>query len=186
MTGVVDRTLSDVADKPTVPQLRIPALLKSRGPMNLTTIAQHQPDTDDRRSAVLQLTDEGSRLLAEVMTARCRLIDRVILRMDPADERVLTQGLEAFTATVAAMPPKEFGLPDRRLAGVTLRPTVTRPEIGPERISPRSAGTSSVGLSNRSGLAATDAPSAAFAADPSMGAEGPTPRAWTAYRRCRR
>src|SRR4051812_19147712 len=83
MTAIVARTLSEVADELTVPQLRVLVLLNSRGPMNLTTIAQHldvnasnasrtcdqlvtagrisrQPDQDDRRSAVLHLTDEGS------------------------------------------------------------------------------------------------------------------------------
>ncbi len=139
MTAIMARTLGEVADELTVPQLRVLVLLNSRGPMNLTTVAQHldvnpsnasrtcdrlatdgrisrQPDPDDRRSAVLQLTDEGNRLLAGIMTARRRLIDSVIVRMNPADQRVLAQGLEAFTATVAAMPPDEsIGLPDGRL-----------------------------------------------------------------------
>jgi DNA-binding MarR family transcriptional regulator len=139
MTAIVARTLSEVADELTVPQLRVLVLLNSRGPMNLTTIAEHldvnpsnasrtcdqlvtagrisrQPDQDDRRSAVLQLNDEGTRLLASIMTARRRLIDGVIERMDPADQQMLAQGLEAFTATVAALPPGEsIGLPDGRL-----------------------------------------------------------------------
>lgn len=139
MTAIVARTLSEVADELTVPRLRVLVLLNSRGPMNLTTIAQHldvnpsnasrtcdqlvtagrisrQPDRDDRRTAVLQLTHEGSRLLADIMSARRRLIDGVIERMEPADQRLLAQGLEAFTATVAAMPPEEsIGLPDGRL-----------------------------------------------------------------------
>ncbi|UNX56618.1 MarR family transcriptional regulator (plasmid) [Georgenia sp. TF02-10] len=139
MTAIVARTLSEVADELTVPQLRVLVLLNSRGPMNLTTIAQHlhvnasnasrtcdqlvaagrisrQPDPDDRRSAVLRLTDEGGRLLAGIMTARRRLIDGVVVRMDPEDQQMLAEGLAAFTATVAAMPPEEsIGLPDGRL-----------------------------------------------------------------------
>ncbi len=130
MTAIVARTLGEVADELTVPQLRVLVLLNSCGPMNLTTIAQHldvnpsnasrtcdqlviagrissQPDRDDRRSAVLQLTHAGSRLLAGIMSARRRLIDGGIVRMDPADWRMLAQGLKAFTATVAAMPPEE-------------------------------------------------------------------------------
>ena len=139
MTAIVARTLSEVADELTVPQLRVLVLLNSRGPMNLTTIAQHldvnasnasrtcdqlvaasrisrDPAPDDRRSSVLQLTDEGSRLLAGIMAARRRLIDGVVVRMNPGDQQVLAQGLEAFLATVTAMPPEEsIGLPDGRL-----------------------------------------------------------------------
>jgi DNA-binding MarR family transcriptional regulator len=139
MTAIVARTLSEVADELTVPQLRVLVLLNSRGPMNLTTIAQHlavnpsnasrtceqlvaagrisrEPHANDRRSAVLRLTGEGSRLLAGIMTARRRLIDRVIVRMDPEDQDVLHKGLEAFLVAVAAMPPEEsIGLPDGRL-----------------------------------------------------------------------
>ncbi|HYF74857.1 MAG TPA: MarR family transcriptional regulator [Nocardioides sp.] len=139
MTAIVARTLSDVAAELTVPQLRVLVLLNSRGPMNMTTIAQHldvnasnasrtcdqlvaagrvsrEPDPADRRSSVLRLTGEGSRLLTGVMAARRRLIDGVVARMDPVDQRVLAQGLEAFLAAVATMPPEEsIGLPDGRL-----------------------------------------------------------------------
>ena len=139
MTAIVTRTLTEVAEELTVPRLRVLVLLSSRGAMNLTTIAQHldvnpstagrtcdqlvstgrvsrRPDSDDRCSAVLQLTDEGGRLLAGIMTARRRLIDRVVSRMGPDDQRMLARSLEAFTATVAAMPPEEsIGLPDGRL-----------------------------------------------------------------------
>lgn len=139
MTAIVARTLSEVADELTVPQLRVLVLLNSRGPMNLTTIAEHLDvnasnasrtcdqlvaagqisrgsNPDDRRSAVFQLTSEGSQLLDGIMAARRQLIDGVIARMDPGDQRLLTQGLEAFLAAVAAMPPEEsIGLPDGRL-----------------------------------------------------------------------
>lgn len=139
MTAIVARTLSEVADDLTVPQLRVLVLLNSRGPMNLTTVARHldvnasnasrtcdqlvtdgrvakQPDRADGRSTVLQLTSAGSRLIADIMSARRRLIDGVIERMDTHDQQTLARGLEAFTAAVAAMPPEEtVGLPDGRL-----------------------------------------------------------------------
>lgn len=139
MTAIVARTLSEVADELTVPQLRVLVLLNSRGPMNLTTIAQHldvnasnasrtcdqlvavgrvarEPAPGDRRSTVLQLTGEGSRLIAGIMAARRRLIDGVVVRMNPRDQQVLAQGLEAFLATVTTLPAEEsIGLPDGRL-----------------------------------------------------------------------
>jgi DNA-binding MarR family transcriptional regulator len=139
MTAIVARTLSDVAEEITVPQLRTLVLLSSRGPMNVSTIAQHLgvnssnasrtcdqlvvtgalsrvPDARDRRSTVLRLTAEGERFVADLMTARRRLIDNVTARMGEDDQRVLAQGLEAFLAAADAAPPEEsIGLPDGRI-----------------------------------------------------------------------
>jgi DNA-binding MarR family transcriptional regulator len=98
MTAIVARTLTDVADEITVPQLRVLALLNSRGPMNLSTIAQHldvnpsnasrtcdqlvttekvvrEAHDLDRRSSMLRLTADGDRFVADLMAARQRLID---------------------------------------------------------------------------------------------------------------
>jgi hypothetical protein len=65
---------------------------------------------------VLQLAENGGQLLADIMAARRRIIDGVVVRMDPGDQPVLAQGLEACLAAVAAMPAEEsMGLPDGRL-----------------------------------------------------------------------
>jgi DNA-binding MarR family transcriptional regulator len=139
MTAIVARTLSEVADQITVPQLRALVLLNTRGPMNLTTIAQYldvnpsnasrtcdqlvatgrvlrAPDPQDGRSAVLGLTADGARFVAELMRARRRLIDNVMSRMGPDEQRALTQGLDAFMAAVEAAPAEEaIGLPDGQI-----------------------------------------------------------------------
>jgi DNA-binding MarR family transcriptional regulator len=139
MTAIVARTLNEVAEQITVPQLRALVLLNSRGPMNLTTIAEHlgvnpsnasrtcdqlvatervvrAPDLQDGRSTVLALTGEGARFVAELMAARRRLIDRVISRIPGEDQRALTRGLEAFMLAVEAAPADEsIGLPDGRI-----------------------------------------------------------------------
>lgn len=139
MTALVARTLSEVADQITVPQLRVLVLLSSRGPLNITTIAQHldvnpsnagrtceqlvtsdrisgAPDPRDQRSTVLRLTPVGARFVADLMADRRRLIDAVVARMSPDDQRLLVRGLEAFSAAVAATPPEEsVGLPDGRI-----------------------------------------------------------------------
>lgn len=139
MTAIVARTLSDVAEEITVPQLRTLVLLSSRGPMNVSTIAQHlgvnpsnasrtcdqlvatgtvsrSPDPADRRSTVLGLTTKGARFVAGLMAARRALIDNVVARMGEDDRRVLAQGLEAFLAAADAAPPEEsIGLPDGRI-----------------------------------------------------------------------
>jgi DNA-binding MarR family transcriptional regulator len=107
--------------------------------MNLSTIAQHldvhpsnasrtcdqlvacgkavrEAHDLDRRSTMLRLTADGTRFVANLMTARQRLIDAVICRMSPDDQHLLTRGLEAFMAAVAATPPEESaGLPDGRI-----------------------------------------------------------------------
>jgi DNA-binding MarR family transcriptional regulator len=139
MTAIVARTLSAVAEQITVPQLRVLVLLNTRGPMNLTTIAQYLavnpsnasrtcdqlvatgrvlrvPDPQDGRSAVLGLTADGARFVAELMRARRRLIDNVMSRMGPDEQRALAQGLDAFMAAVEAAPAEEaIGLPDGQI-----------------------------------------------------------------------
>jgi DNA-binding MarR family transcriptional regulator len=139
MTAIVARTLSEVAEQITVPQLRVLVLLSTRGPMNLTTIARHlavnpsnasrtcdqlvatdrivrAPDPQDGRSAVLELTADGARFVGDLMAARRRLIDAVVSRMGTVDQRALVQGLDAFIAAVEAAPAEEaIGLPDGRI-----------------------------------------------------------------------
>jgi DNA-binding MarR family transcriptional regulator len=139
MTAIVARTLSAVAEQITVPQLRVLVLLNTRGAMNLTTIAQHlgvnlsnasrtcdqlvasgrlrrAPDPHDGRSTMTELTADGARFVVELMTARHRLIDDVISRMAPDDQRALARGLGAFMCAVEAAPADEaIGLPDGRI-----------------------------------------------------------------------
>jgi DNA-binding MarR family transcriptional regulator len=139
MTAIVARTLTGVGQEITVPQLRVLVLLNSRGPMRLSSIAEHldvnpsnasrtcdqlvgagkalrDQDAGDRRSVLLRLSDDGARLVAQLMARRRELIDGVVGRMSSEDRRALAAGLEAFSAAVAAAPPEEtIGLPDGRL-----------------------------------------------------------------------
>ena len=139
MTAIVARTLTEVGQDITVPQLRVLVLLNSRGPMRLSSIAEHLdvnpsnasrtceqlvsadkvrrcPDDKDRRSVVLELSNDGARLVADLMARRRQLIDGVVARMSPGDRKALARGLDAFSAAVAEAPPEEIiGLPDGRL-----------------------------------------------------------------------
>jgi DNA-binding MarR family transcriptional regulator len=139
MTAIVARTLTEVGQDITVPQLRVLVLLNSRGPMRLSSIAEHldvnpsnasrtceqlasadkvrrSRDEDDRRSVVLELSNDGARLVADLMARRRQLIDGVVGRMSSEDQEALARGLDAFSAAVAAAPPEEsIGLPDGRL-----------------------------------------------------------------------
>lgn len=139
MTAVVARTLTAVAEEITVPQLRVLVLLDSRGPMNLSSLAQHldvNPSNasrtcdqlvasgtveraaaeGDRRRVQLRLTDRGTAFVAGLMAARRDLLRAVVDRVPPDDLAVLARGLEAFSVAVAAAPPEEtVGLPDGRI-----------------------------------------------------------------------
>ena len=139
MTAIVARTLSDVADDITVSQFRVLVLLHSRGPMNLTAIAQHfhvnasnasrtcdqlvsagkvarHVDDQDRRTVKLDLTSAGSRFVESLMDARRRLIAEVVVAMEPSDQSTLARGLDAFSAAAAASALEEpSGPPDERL-----------------------------------------------------------------------
>lgn len=130
MTAIVARTFHDVGEQITVPQLRVLVLLSSRGPMNLTTIARHldvnpsnasrtcdqlvasgqvarEPDTQDRRSTMLRLTEVGTSFVTDLMSGRRQLINDVISRMTPRDQDVLARGLEAFLGEIANSPSEE-------------------------------------------------------------------------------
>lgn len=139
MTAIVARTLVEVSDEITVPQLRVLVLLDSRGPMNLRTIADHldvnasnasrtcdqlvsfdkvarQQGKADGRNVELSLTPDGKRFVDDLMQSRRRLIDRVVARIDPADHTALADSLETFSAAVVSAPSEEtVGLPDGRI-----------------------------------------------------------------------
>ena len=139
MTAVVARTLTEVSEEVTVPQLRVLVLLSSRGPMNLKTVAEHlavnpsnasrtcdrlvasgkvarRGDAGDRRNVNLSITEDGADFVERLMESRRRLLDRVVARMDHTDQAALAQALEAFSRAVAAAPPEEtVGLPDGRI-----------------------------------------------------------------------
>lgn len=139
MTAVVARTLTEVSEEITVPQLRVLVLLNSRGPMNLRTVANHLDvnpsnasrtcdqlvasgkvarveDPSDRRTVTLSLTADGGAFVDQLMQSRRRMIDRVVARMSPTDQAVLAHALHSFTAAVAAAPTDEtIGHPDGRI-----------------------------------------------------------------------
>jgi DNA-binding MarR family transcriptional regulator len=130
MTAIVARTFHDVEAQISVPQLRVLVLLSSRGPMNLTTIARYldvnpsnasrtcdqlvasrhvsrEPDPQDRRSAVLRLTETGTNFVTDLMAARRKHINDAIAPMSPSDQDILARGLETFLAAIAVGPIEE-------------------------------------------------------------------------------
>ncbi|WP_435769502.1 MarR family winged helix-turn-helix transcriptional regulator [Nocardioides sp. SYSU DS0651] len=139
MTAIVARTLSDLEDDITVPQLRVLVLLSSRGPLNLSAVAEQLgvnpsnasrtcerlvlggrirrgEDAGDRRNVVLSLTAEGERLVDGLMLARRRIIDDLVRRMSADEQDLLERGLVAFSRAVSAAPVEDTtGLADERI-----------------------------------------------------------------------
>jgi DNA-binding MarR family transcriptional regulator len=123
MTAVVARTLADVPESITVPQLRLLVMLDSRGaigpgavaeglgvnPSNATRtcdklvdarLVKRSTDPDDRRRGILELTDRGRALVSSLMGARRLLLDDLVSQMSASAQREMASGLEAFLDVV--------------------------------------------------------------------------------------
>jgi len=121
ITAAVVRSLAQVSTTVTVPQLRVLAMLSSRGRMNLTGIAvaldvnvsnasrtcdrlvtaglvDRRVDPHDRRHASLQLSRAGRRLVDDVMAHRERLLAAVVREMPADSQQALMQALTDFNA----------------------------------------------------------------------------------------
>ncbi len=123
MTGMLARTLADVQVSVTVTQLRVLVLLHYNAPLNLGAIADglgvnpsnasrtidrlvasglvsRADDARDRRQLNLSMTVEGQRLVNSLMDRRRELLDEVVAKMAPVDQRRMAQGLSALLATL--------------------------------------------------------------------------------------
>jgi len=123
MTAVVARTLADVDQSVSVPQLRVLVMLHGEGPMNLTAIAEglgvnpsnasrtcdqlvaaalvrRQEDARDRRAISVDLTAKGRRLVDSLMDARRAAIEDLVQHLSSTELKRLARGLAAFLDTV--------------------------------------------------------------------------------------
>jgi DNA-binding MarR family transcriptional regulator len=128
MTAAVARTLVDMEDAVSVPQLRVLVMLSYRAPLNLTTIARglgvnasnasrtceklvvsglavREEDPTDRRHLALALTPSGLRLVGSLMESRRVVLDEVVGHLSPVEQRRLAQGLTAFLAAAPGSGP---------------------------------------------------------------------------------
>ena len=142
ITAVVARTLAAVDPAVSVPQLRVLVMLADEAPLNLTAIAtglgvnpsnasrscdklvvaglvEREEDPADRRHLALRLTAKGRRLVTSLMDDRRALLDDVVARLPPVEQRRLARSLTALVAAAG-----ESGLTSGRDGSSSIIPWV--------------------------------------------------------------
>lgn len=132
LVAVVARSVAEVEDQVSVPQLRTLVLIATRGPLNLSAVAEalgvhpsnatravdrlvalgfldRRDAPDDRRNVRLSLTRKGQRLVDSVFAHRRRAIEQVIERMPESKRRALPAALESFAEAAGEVPEDHFG-----------------------------------------------------------------------------
>ena len=119
LVGVVARSVAEVEDEVSLPQLRVLVLVASRGRLNLGQVAaalevhpsnatrtvdrlvvagllERTSDPADRRYLVLELTERGHQIVERVMGYRRESILAVMASMPSSRRRALASALESF------------------------------------------------------------------------------------------
>src|SRR5690242_1543163 len=127
LVSVSARSLAEVEERVTLPQFRMLVVLALRGATKLVALAdllQVAPSTamrmvdrliaagladrranpDNRRETLLQLTEEGRRIVADVTARRRAEIAAIVERLRPADRLALIEALGAFNEAGAEPP----------------------------------------------------------------------------------
>lgn len=126
LVAISSRSVAAVEDVVTPPQLRVLVMIASRGPLNLGAVARglgvhpsnatracdrlvlaglldRRDDPADRRNLQLQLTDEGRRLVDDVMDRRRHAIAEVLERMPALQRTALVPVLVTFAEAAGEM-----------------------------------------------------------------------------------
>lgn len=130
LVGVAAQSLSDVADRVTLPQYRTLVVLASHGPMGTSNLADQlaiQPSSvtrqcdrlvaagligrteghPDRRSVTLALTPAGGQIVDQVTARRRKVIERILSSMTGPQQRQLIAALHSFAAAAGELPPEQ-------------------------------------------------------------------------------
>lgn len=120
LVAVSARSLAAVEETLTLPQFRMLVLLDSRGPMKLTAladllevnpstakrmidrlitsgVADREPNPVTKREVVIVASEEGRRVVSEVMARRRAEISKIVARMPEHLRHGLVEALTAFT-----------------------------------------------------------------------------------------
>lgn len=119
LVGVAAQSVTEVEDRVTLPQLRVLVLIASRGTLNLNALAEamdiHPSNASrscdrlvaggllrrtessiDRRNLVLELTDEGRRLIDVLIEHRREAIAVVLEQVPASRRRALVSAMRSF------------------------------------------------------------------------------------------
>ena len=126
LVAVSARSVAEVDEVVSLPQLRVMVMLASRGVLNLTAVArglgvhssnatracdrlvaaglvERRDDPADRRNLVLELTEQGRLLVDRVMDHRRTAIAGVLSRMPPLNRAALVPVLQSFAAAATEL-----------------------------------------------------------------------------------
>ena len=132
LIAVVARSVAEVGAELSVPQLRVLVVVATRGPQNLSAVAEalgfhpsnatrtverlvsagfldRRDAPDDRRNVRLTLTKKGQRLVDSVFERRRAAIEQVVARMPESRRRALPAALESFAEAAGEAPEDHFG-----------------------------------------------------------------------------
>jgi DNA-binding MarR family transcriptional regulator len=119
LVAVIARSLADVLDQITLPQLRVLVVLCAEGPLRSGVLAdrlgihqstftrtadrlvaqgwiQREVSPESRREIIVELTEEGHELVLSVMKARRAEIERILRQASPEQRSAIRIGFEAF------------------------------------------------------------------------------------------
>ncbi|QDP95409.1 MarR family transcriptional regulator [Microlunatus elymi] len=120
LLGVTARSVADALDEVTLPQFRVMVILSSEGRMRVGSLAERLdvvPSTftrsldrmvaggwlsrnanpDNRREVLVDLTEQGHKLVQTVTTRRRNEIRTILKQMKPAQRELLISALHDFT-----------------------------------------------------------------------------------------
>lgn len=127
MMRVAARSVSEVEDIVTSPQLRVLVMIATRGPQTPGGVAaelgvhasnatrtceklvraglvERAEDPDDRRSVRVSLTAEGSALVGRVIGHRRSALAAVLDAMEPGERAAATESFRAFARAAGDLP----------------------------------------------------------------------------------
>jgi DNA-binding MarR family transcriptional regulator len=133
LVGVSARSLSGISDQVTLAQYRTLVVLASRGPQSLQDLATElevvpstasrmcdrlvrkgliarDAGTADRREVDLSITEDGSRIVADVTRRRRLVLRRIVSDMHPAKRRSLVAALDEFSRAAGEVPGERWYL----------------------------------------------------------------------------
>jgi DNA-binding MarR family transcriptional regulator len=127
LVGVAAQSVAEVEDRVTLPQLRVLVLTAGRGKLNLNALAQamgihpsnatracdrlvaggllrRAESSIDRRNLVLELTEEGRRLIATLVDHRRQAVAAVLTEVPENRRRALVSAMRTFGQAAGELP----------------------------------------------------------------------------------